>query len=590
MKINFAILMGCIISFVCNAQSNITPLPGNYTVCPGESITYTVRPSLTNCGSFTWYLTKGTFVSGQAVTQKTTSSYDVVVFWNDVADKGTLRVVASCSEGTSLDVSQSYAIKSLNGRNPQNLKSNITNLYCGVNTVSLYVDEMLLLNTGGVTGIQQEYADGYEWTLPTGWKSNGISGTITSTTPYINVTPDNGCYNGTVTVKAYVDDCTSGKKYSNPASLSLDRPAPVITITAQAGYTGPGCGSKQSVTFTVNHSLTCVQPNNGYAWVFPAGWAISKPFYTNSNTITVTPSGDIQDQGAINVTVYLTCGASLPAKPYTLVYNPPVITIQNNNPICYDGTPVTLAGVASSASVTWSTSGNSYVSLGQGTPNANFRAYSVGAIGYGSINANVANCTNTVISPKAVWVGNPEMPGSISGEIAPSIGAVYVYTSAYSSTGAAYHDWLMPYGGNPVWQWFDGVSGPINTTSARFIVGSSSGYVQIIGYNVCGASGARRMRVTPTSGGGGGIQMISVYPNPASNDLTVEESPDYLDENGKIKSFSATLYSSNNDMLLLNNSKNGKIKFDVTSIPEGLYYLNIAIGEEIIKKQIQIKR
>lgn len=447
------VLLGISISIYAQPPV-ISPTPGNNTVCPGEKITYQLQigGNFSSCGSYSWTVSNGSFSSVSSVTSKTSTSNEVDVYWNDVAGNGTLTVSSTCAEGV-MTKSSSYAIKSLKDRNPENLRTGIPNNYCGVNTVSVFVNEMILENTGGATGISQQYADGYEWSLPAGWKSNGVSGTVTSSAPFISITPDNGCVGGSLSVKAYMN-CNSGKKYSSLASISLDRPSTSITITPQAGYAGPGCGAVQNVTFTVNHSLTCVDPNIGYTWVFPEGWGagLTKPFNTSSNSITITPSGGEKDGGDINVTVHLTCTISPPlGATKKLVFNKPLISI--SQPICDDGTTVSLTNVAPSVNVNWSVSSNMYVFSGQGTSSAVMKAVSVGSLGNGTISALV-NCPNTTVDPKTVWVGRPSQPGAITGEIRPSIGGIYNYVSSPPSVGAAYYDWLMPYYGNPVWSWY----------------------------------------------------------------------------------------------------------------------------------------
>lgn len=572
----------------------ISPAPGNSTVCPGELIVYTVNPNpnFSGCGSFTWTLTNGTFVFGQTVTSKVVPSgnFNVDVYWNDVAGNGTLTVTSSCAEGV-LSVTKTYAIKSLAGRNPTNARANQTLLYCGILSINLSLDIMSLQNTGGVTGITQQFADGYEWVLPVGWSSGGVSGTVTTAAEIIDITPDNGCRGGTVTVRAY-KNCASGKKYSSPASININRPTPSISITPQAGYAGPSCGTVQPVTFTVNHSLTCVSPSNGYLWVFPSGWAQS-PIYTNSNSIMITPSGNANDQGPINVTLNLVCG-SLPATPLILTYKTPVISI--SQPICDVGTPVSLTNVAPSVNVNWTVSSNMYVFSGQGTSSAVMKAVYVGSLGNGTINASV-NCPNTTVAPKPVWVGSPSQPGAITGVTNPSVGGIYNYVSSPPSTGAAYYDWLMPYNGNPLWSWYGGtVSGPINTLTPNFLVGSSSGNLQIIGWNACGPSGASRLRVSPVSGGGGGIQQIHIYPNPVQKELIIE---DVLLQEGNSKmistevipdDFSISLFNSQNSKVKSGLSVKGKLILDIQDLPNGFYYLHVQKGDELITEQIQIKK
>ncbi len=579
------------ISLTCLGQ-DISPAPGNSTVCKGVELNYSLIPgaNFSSCGTVTWTVTNGSFSPTTDVTTTTsTVAGTVKVTWKDVADKGILTAASACFEG-ALSVSKTYAIKSLAGRTLANARANQTLLFCGTSTISLSVDVMFLLNTGGTTGITQQRADGYEWTLPTGWNFSGGS-----SSEFVNIYPDNGCRGGTVTVKAYVDGgCTSGKSYSKEATINISRPTPSISITPQAGYGGPSCGSGQPVTFTVNHNVSCVAANNGFLWVFPLGW-LTSPVFTNGNFITVTPSGGANDGGPINVTVNLSCGTSLSATPLQLVFAPPVISV--SSPVCSEGSNVTLSNVPPTISVTWSGGSNMTVFSGQGTSSAVIKANSTGSLGNGTISASVS-CANTTVAPQTVWVGTPESPGSVTGEIAPSVGGIYQYNSSYSSIGAAYHNWLMPYYGNPVWSQSGGnINGIINTLTPNFIVGSSTGYLQVFGVNNCGNSGVRRLRVTPTTGGGGGQQQrIQAYPNPAQKELTIEDistsasSSEIVSSEDTIEDFSATLFNSQNQEVKSGKSKKGKIAFDVQDLRNGFYYLQIQNGEELTTQQIQIKK
>lgn len=589
--------LNCGFTLMCMGQS-ISPVPGNTTICKGVETNYNLvpGPSFSGCGTVTWTVTNGSFSPTSDVTSTTSPVSNVVkVTWKDIAGTGTLTATSNCSEG-ALSVSKTYAIKSLAGRSLANARANQTLPFCSTGTINLAVDVMFLENTGGTTGITQQRADGYEWVLPTGWKLGGTPGTVTSTTEFINIEADNACRGGSVTVRAFVDGgCTSGKSFSAASTISIARPTPTITVTPQAGYAGPSCGSGQPVTFTVNHNISCIAPNNGFLWNFPSGWLLS-PIFTNINSITVTPSGNKNDAGTINVTVNLACGTALPATPLQLVFNAPVISAATL--VCSGGSNVTLSNVTPSILVTWSGGTNMTVSSGQGTSSAVIMANSTGSLGNGTISATV-NCANAIIAPKTVWVGTPESPGSVTGNTTPSIGGIYQYVSEYGSNGAAYHNWLMPYYGNPLWSVSGGnINGIVNTLTPNFIVGSSTGNVQVFGVNACGNSGVRRLRVTPTTGGGGGIQQIIAYPNPAQKDLTIEVSASstslsslsVTNESPTTPDFSVTLLNDQYQIVKSGVSKKGKITFDVQDLRNGFYYLNIQKGEELSTQQIQIKK
>jgi hypothetical protein len=127
-------------------------------------------------------------------------------------------------------------------------------------------------------------------------------------------------------------------------------------------------------------------------------------------------------------------------------------------------------------------------------------------------------------------------------------------------------------------------------------VGSSSGFLQVFGVNECGNSAVRKLSVIPTGGGGGGIQRIVAYPNPAQKDLTVEDvssstnAPTIALAENTTQDFLATLVNDQNQEVKSGKSKKGKISFDLQDLRNGFYYLHIKRGDELTTKQIQIKK
>jgi hypothetical protein len=237
----------------------------------------------------------------------------VTVYWKDVTNKGKLTVTSPCHEGT-LSTSSDYTIRSLKSVDPTNLQT-LQSIppYCNVATINLSVDEIKVPNTGFGTSIPQQYADGYEWTLPTGWSFVG-----SSNSNFITVQTASGCTNGgTFSVRGYINSCGLTKFYSNSASLTLNRPATPITVTPPSGYTGSSWCNQNGVTFTAT-SISCF---SNYVWSFPSGWkgpggTTSPITVTSGNTITLYPSGSEADAGAIVAKVNLDCGTQLTSSAY----------------------------------------------------------------------------------------------------------------------------------------------------------------------------------------------------------------------------------------------------------------------------------
>lgn len=557
-------LLGLILfitSFKLNivAQS-IYPASGNYTTCPDEFYRYTINPNpdFSSCGGFTWSLTNGSFVSGQSVTSKTTSAFYVDVIWNNVAGLGTLTVTSLCDQGT-LNVSESYAIKSLAGKNLQNARTLQTLPYCSTATIALAVDEMLLLNTGGATGISQQYADGYEWSLPVGWSFSG-----SSTSNFINIYPNNGCQGGIVSVRAYVN-CVSGKKYSNSASISVNRPMPSIIVTPPSGYAGPGCGSSQAVTFTVT-PISCAAD---YVWVFPSGW-LQSPVYTASNSISVTPSGSPNDGGQIKVTVNLSCQSQLASIPYQLTYHLPSISVASK--VCAGGTSVTLNNVSHNTPVTWSVSSNLKINSGQGTPNAVVATLTSSTSGTATIDA-IPNCPNTTVPTKSVWAGIPNAPGPFI--VDPSPMCLYQFSSGTINhvPGADSYNWI------DYSPWIDVVGGSISGAIEALKAGGYNFYIQTS--NVCGMSESLYSVYVQSTYECEGQQFL-IYPNPASSSLIIESPATQLNAEGAIY----------NERELTKKFSIDKTRAEISllDLPEGRFFVKIkGTNMKESTKQIVVK-
>ncbi len=594
-----------IVSFTSWSQS-ISPAPRIVTVCPGELVNYVLNPNpnFSGCSNFTWTLSNGSFNFGSSVTTKTTTTNSVDVFWNDIASNGTLTVTASCTSGGTLSTSFTYAIRSLKDRVPSNIRSSSVLPYCSTSSMILAVDVMFLENTGGTSGILQQRADGYEWTLPAGWSSNGSTGTFRTTTESISIVPDNGCRQGSASVKAYVSSCNSGFKYSGSASISLNRPSPSISIAPAAGYSGAACGNVQPVTFTV----TPVSCATNYLWVFPSGW-LQTPVYTTSNSITVTPSGGALDAGNVQVTVNLECGTQLASSPYRVNFTAPVISVPSST-VCSGGTSIALLNVGSGIAVTWSPSANISLVSGQGTSVAVVKALTTSTSGAGTINATVS-CPNTTVSPSSVWVGSPTATGlDLAVMFGPSsnllcwdvklgIGVInsnhsthrvtdYVWNFSTFSPYFVGYDIGFPYGSHGIAEF------KVNSTAP-----TTSRLMSVKAQNTCGYSAQYWEGFTATNcqGGPGGmgrvstkeiteeaseVEATSVYPVPANDKLMVE-----LKTTKEITS--VILYNSSSIKVFETNSTESKLSIPVGNFPGGLYYLVITSGNESEKQRVLIQ-
>jgi lysyl endopeptidase len=157
--------------------------------------------------------------------------------------------------------------------------------------------------------------------------------------------------------------------------------------------------------------------------------------------------------------------------------------------------------------------------------------------------------------------------------------------------GATSYTWYLPTG-------FSFISGQ-NTSTPGILTSTTAGTYTLYctANNSCGSSYTHSLVITIS--GGGQQQMIAVYPNPTSTDLTIESTQSDLTitNNSTTESsflsnetFSAKLIDQFNSELRNGISINGKIVFDVRNIQKGIYYLHVMRGQDLIIRQILIEK
>ena len=445
---------------------------------------------------------------------------------------------------------------------------------------------MYVQGTGGL-GQPAQLEVGYSWTIPPGWKeltTGNINSVITTTNDIWLQRVDGNCsLSGNLKVEGTINHKCGSAGLSAAATITLNGAKPVVTVGPQVGYQGASYCNTDPVTFyaTLNYALGCIQE---YEWHHPASWS---PVSQTANSITLRPSGSPDDANDIYAKVKFTCGTSIQSGNYKPAFNKP--SINGSGPVCYQGTTFNVNYAPPGSTVTWTASPSNLFSPASGsfTSTAGINSFVIKTAtsyfnGSATISINVVNTScnlNFPSAPTSVWAGPPTQPGPISGEINPSTGGIYQYVSAYSSTGATYYDWITPYcttGCTTPWSWFGGtISGPVNTLTPNFKVGSSSGNLQVAGYNGCGGSSFSKLRVFPVSGGGGVIQLISIYPNPGNHEVKVK-----WKEKDKLKPYDVLLYDKDsNKVYEASQQLDDEITIPVKQLPNGSYYLILTQGD-----------
>jgi hypothetical protein len=618
----FVILFVCMFCMMSYADPFISPMPGNYTVCPGEGIYYNLNPDgVAGCGTLTWTITNGSFELYSDVTTTTTrADQSVLVYWRDVAGTGQLKVTATCNNNYALSKTSSYAIRSLNGRTPANARASQSLEYCSTSSVQLTVDVMYLQNTGGTTGVTQQQADGYEWVLPTGWSSSGQTGTVRTTTNYITVSPANGCSGGSVSVKAY-KSCVD-RKYSSAATISLARVGISASLPIPPGYTSPSCGNTTPVTFTAK-DLSCAAY---YRWTFPPGYTgpggASSPHISSTNSITLTPSGSSADNGSIFVEISIG-GCETKVQSFSAIYSyqppdQPQITPGSTALLCSGGSGiVSVEPVSDAVSYTWyATSdgtfyinGVAYTEASPLTTPSSSVTVSIPSVssGYGSNVHVIANakpgCAGSAKADYAVWAGPPKRDVFIEGPGMMVDGNIlYTYNVAY--TGATTYTWSLNNNLARIRFTYSSPLEKIMTASLQRFIGEGVANLSLSSENSCGTSvlGPRPIRVGPCPGEmnntGCGIIIerapgtpdaaLSVYPNPTSHQINIELSRD-VTEPGNTNPVTVRLLNSKAAIVYTAQHSGGTISIPVNNFPRGYYVVKIQLNDQELTRTVWIE-
>lgn len=285
---------------------------------------------------------------------------------------------------------------------------------------------------------------------------------------------------------------------------------------------------------------------------------------------------------------------------YTRLYNyrawimarVPLATIAGPSCACYSPNSTVTVSDTNGAAITWNKSSN-LVRVSSNNNQYVFKAVS-GTRGPGFITATF----NGVTLRHDLWVGQPNPPSRLSGPSVVLTGALVKYNST-SAPGATSYEWRLPYPFNTVSQFdYFGVRWQMRRTTGRYLTaftgyGKISGLVQVWGKNKCGNGGARIMRVSHGSNGGGGIPIRTdpveevlnpegkiAYPNPVDKKLYL-----HIPDRNTAPRVEASLMSL--DGLVMFSSTNRNLKsIDVSALLEGQYILIIDTGTE--KKTINI--
>lgn len=378
-------------------------------------------------------------------------------------------------------------------------------------------------------------------------------------------------------------------EFTSPGNLSVNPPVigeqlPNAGVNFQA-YTGRFGGTSHScpVVAGVAALVLSVNPNLTQMQVFNI-------LISNADQV----GGVVYTNGRSNE---LGSGRVNACRAVTAAFNT-ISSIANTGQIC---TSITLTGnnIPPNSPISWSTTDTNALNVNPTTGVATrVNNYNGFATLVGTVTAP-GNCSSYTIQ-KSLFVGLPLANNSTL--IYPSgyrgvdpvtlcAGCTYNFLVDFVA-GATSYTWVLPSG-------FSFVSGR-NTSTPGIKTASASGTYTMYcsANNSCGSSWTHSLTINIGSGGGQ-QQMIAVYPNPTSTDLTIESTQSDLtiSNNSTTESslltndtFSAKLIDQFNSELRTGISVNGRIVFDVRNIKKGIYYLHVIHGQELIVRQIIIDK
>lgn len=466
--------------------------------------------------------------------------------------------------------SSNYSVMSILGETPADI-TGMSNVPVCQNTPITYSTAAMSIPIG-----INRAADGYEWTIPVGWKFS--DGNVSNGTPRLflgtngrtqQFTPD--CKgSGAVVVRAYTNAEGRGTPhYSLPRPLPISR-SPNISIS-----TPPPSGIRCGVPFTASvPELSCA---TSYNWTVPSGWTISG----TGRTRTITPLGT---SGTISVNIPVTGGCTITTSqnimaPFSHVINGPSL-------ICSTGS-FSVGTLPAGSSISWSSSNPSGLSINSSTGSVTRVNGYNGPI---TVTVHISNQCGTGSFTRNVWVGTPHITNM-------RVNNQPVFPSQPVSLCPGNHFLnVTPVGGNvgvATWTVPSGVPHWIGNNTMDFTFPSSMSSITISARasNSCGQGANYNFFLTRQTWGCPSSFAMVAYPNPTSDILNIEMMPvtaEVSKEDAPLIE-SAILLNSEGREMAKGYREGSKIVFDVRSLKKGFYFIHVTVDGELIREQIQIE-
>jgi len=191
-------------------------------------------------------------------------------------------------------------------------------------------------------------------------------------------------------------------------------------------------------------------------------------------------------------------------------------------------------------------------------------------------------CSTTIT--RSVWLGAPVLGnqrvdgGSYSSGMMLCAGNHWANVTPPAESNSA----------NATWTVQSGVPFVVGTNQLDFTINSNVSSVSftVKAANTCTPSGGPNTSffiVRKTFGCTGSFS-ITAYPNPTSDELTIETSSSTTESAPSIES--ASLISNSGRVVAKGENVEGKTRIDVKGIPKGQYFLHVSVNGNIFREQI----
>ncbi len=409
-------------------------ITGTATVCQTSNQTYSIS-AVSGATSYTWTLPSGW--SGSSTSTSISSTVG--------ANSGSITVAANNACGSGTAQTFNVTVNQVPAQ-PTAISGNAT--VCAGTS-----------QTYSVTAVSGANANGYIWTMPSGWTGassfNFISATPGTSGP-ITVTASNSCGNST----PQVINVTVSPTPAQPGAISGN----VTFCPGQAG----------------SYSVNPVSGATTYNWNLPSGWSGT----SSTNTINTTAGNT---GGVISVTTTNACGTSAAQTLNVNLGTSPAQpgSISGNASVCSGITQTySVSAVAGATSYLWTVpsgwAGASTTNAITTIPSSTGGIVSVVAIN--DCGTSSAQLINVVVNSA------PAQPTIINGNASVCAGISGVYSIGPVS-GATTYTWTLP----------SGWSGTSTTPSITTTPGASSGTIYVTVTNSCGVSPAQSLNVTSSA-------------------------------------------------------------------------------------------